>query len=518
MPLETRVRRAEDTLLAVVASTAADAVAVPIHAPVHAPVHAAADGPALSTPARDLASHAGVDVAALLAGERAEGAVGEVIAFPLTVTGRYVRGLLVGVGDGSLVSYRRAGAALARKLRGASTAALSLGFADEPGSDGDAGRARLREFAEGLLLASYTFTLSAAGENAKAAPVGDVVVSGNEVAEPSRLDAGLETATISARAVALARDLVNMPASTKSPQWLAEQAERAAAESGLGARVRAEHELDAEGFGGILAVGAGSARPPRLIELTYEPERARGHIVLIGKGITFDSGGLSLKPNDNMKLMKTDMAGGGAVLGAMSALRDLRVPVRVTGLIAAAENMPSGSAQRPGDVISHYGGRSVEVFNTDAEGRLVLADALAYARDSLDADAIVDLATLTGAATVALGRTHGALYATDDDLAGALAAAGDAGGDRLWRMPLVADYRDALDSDIADLAHIARVNYSGGSVIAALFLREFVGDVPWAHLDIAGPARAMSDEHEVTKGGTGFGVRALLRWLAAAPG
>lgn len=509
MPLETRVRRVEGTLLAVVASTAADAVAVP--------VYPGDDEPLLSTPALELAEHAGSDLAAVLASEGAEGAAGEVVAFPATVDGRFVRGLLVGVGDRSLVAYRRAGAALARKLGGTSTAALSLGHAGEPGSADESGLARLREFVEGLLLAAYTFTVSAAEGRAKTAPVGDVAVAAGGVSDVSRVGATLGAASTSARAVALARDLVNMPASTKSPQWLAEQAGQMAAESGLGVRVRTEEELGADGFGGILAVGAGSARPPRLIEVTYEPEVAQRHVVLIGKGITFDSGGLSLKPNDNMKLMKTDMAGGGAVIGVMSALRELEVPVRVTGLVAAAENMPSGSAQRPGDVIKHYGGRSVEVFNTDAEGRLVLADALAYARDSLAADTVVDLATLTGAATVALGRTHGALYATDEDLAQALIAAGEAGGDRLWRMPLVADYRDALDSDIADLSHIARTNYGGGSVIAALFLREFVGELPWAHLDIAGPARATSDEHELTKGGTGFGVRALLRWLSAAP-
>jgi leucyl aminopeptidase len=195
------------------------------------------------------------------------------------------------------------------------------------------------------------------------------------------------------------------------------------------------------------------------------------------------------------------------------------VRARVTGLVAAAENMPSGSAQRPGDVIRHYGGRTVEVFNTDAEGRLVLADALAYADRRLDPDVLVDLATLTGAASLGLGRRHGALYSTDDALAAELLAAGEASGDRLWRMPLVEDYRPALDSAVADLSHIARdPDVSGGSIVAALFLREFVGRRRWAHLDIAGPARADSDEHEVTKGGTGFGTRLLLRWLETLAG
>ena len=214
--------------------------------------------------------------------------------------------------------------------------------------------------------------------------------------------------------------------------------------------------------------------------------------------------------------MKTDMAGGGVVIAVMAALRDLGVRVRVTGLLPIAENMPSASAQRPGDVIRHYGGRTVEVFNTDAEGRLVLADALAYADDQLAPDLVVDIATLTGAASLGLGRRHAALYATSEPLADALLEASASSGERLWRMPLVDDYRSALDSRVADLANISRdPSISGGSIVAALFLREFVGDRAWAHLDIAGPGRADGDEHEVTKGGTGFGVRLLLRWLEA---
>jgi leucyl aminopeptidase len=212
--------------------------------------------------------------------------------------------------------------------------------------------------------------------------------------------------------------------------------------------------------------------------------------------------------------MKADMAGGAAVIAVMGALRELGVTARVTGLVAAAENMPSGSAMRPGDVLRQYGGRTVEVLDTDAEGRLVLADALAYADRELDPDVVVDIATLTGAATLALSRRIGALFATEERLAAALLAAGEASGDRLWRMPLVADYRAALDSPVADLANVARDRtVQGGAITAALFLREFAGSQPWAHLDIAGPGKVEADEHEVTKGGTGFGVRLLLRWL-----
>jgi leucyl aminopeptidase len=257
-----------------------------------------------------------------------------------------------------------------------------------------------------------------------------------------------------------------------------------------------------------------------MIELTYAPDGADTHIVLAGKGITFDSGGLSLKPGDGMRLMKTDMSGGAAVIAAMSALAALGVRARVTGLVAAAENMPSGSAMRPGDVITAYGGRTVEVLNTDAEGRLVLADLLAYADATLNPDVTIDLATLTGAARIALGASIGALYASDDRLAEALRDAGAAAGERLWRMPMPADYTSALTSVTADIAHIpssmngAR-NGQAGSIVAAMFLREFTGGRPWAHLDIAGPARAGGDDGEITKGGTGFGTRLLLRWLTA---
>ena len=276
-------------------------------------------------------------------------------------------------------------------------------------------------------------------------------------------------------------------------------------------------ELGTAGFGGILAVGSGSARPPALIELSYDPPGAQQHIVLVGKGITFDSGGLSLKSNDNMMAMKTDMAGGGAVIAVMTALAELGVQSRVTGLVAAAENMPSGSAYRPGDVISQYGGTSVEVLNTDAEGRLVLADALAYAVARLAPDQIVDIATLTGAARVALGGIHAAVYSTSESLAAALLEAGEASGDPLWRMPLADDYRPSLDSPVADIAHVARDHNPAGSIIAALFLREFAAGIPWAHLDIAGPGRSAADDGERSKGATGFGTRLLLTWLAPAP-
>ena len=407
-----------------------------------------------------------------------------------------VRVLFVGIGDRSLRALRRAGAEVGRQLRPGdrAVAAAVAGFPDE----------QVRAFAEGVLLGSYRYTEKSAGGQgpAEAAAVRMLGIS-DQIGE----------ATEFAAAVALARDLTNTPSVRKSPQWLADAAVEAAVGAGLTVRIWTENELADAGFGGIVAVGSGSARPPRLIELGYAPPGAQRHVVLVGKGITFDSGGLSLKPNDGMKNMKTDMAGGAAVIAAMSVMAKLGVRDRVTGLVAAAENMPSGTAYRPGDVITQFGGRTVEVLNTDAEGRLVLADALAYADAELEPDVVVDLATLTGAARVALGSIYGALYATSDQLAEALIEAGQASGDRLWRMPLTDDYRAALDSPVADLAHIDRGAGQAGSISAALFLREFSGARAWAHLDIAGAARSAGDDGGLAAGATGFGTRLLLRWL-----
>jgi leucyl aminopeptidase len=442
----------------------------------------------------------GGPAADVLAACDATGEAGDVTPVAMRAGDKSRRLLLLGLGDESAADMRQAGAALGRRAapeRGMlATAALG-----QPAES-------VRAFAEGLLLGSYRFSLaSGPARRARPSEVRILVPAGDQEAT-----AAVSAARAVAEAVALARDLANMPSSRKSPAWLASEAARVAGASGLTARVREPGELAAEGFGGILAVGAGSAQPPCLIELGYQPPGARTHVVLAGKGITFDSGGLSLKPNEGMKAMKTDMAGGAAVIAAMSALAELGVTARVTGLIAAAENMPSGSALRPGDVITHFGGRTTEVLNTDAEGRLVLADALAYADTALDPDVVVDLATLTGAARVALGGVLGALYASDEALAGALLAAGHRSGEPLWRVPLADDYGDALDSPVADLANIPHSSRPrAGSIDAALFLREFTGGRPWAHLDIAGAARFSDGDQG--KGANGFGTRLLLRWL-----
>ena len=248
------------------------------------------------------------------------------------------------------------------------------------------------------------------------------------------------------------------------------------------------------------------------MELTHDPGRASGHVTLVGKGITFDSGGLSLKTSQGMTWMKVDMAGAASVTGAMTAIATLNPRIKVTGLVPLAENLPSATAYRPSDVLTHYGGTTVEVMNTDAEGRLVLADALAYAAQAKP-DAIVDVATLTGAQITALGKKISALMSVDDALAHALSAAADAAGEPTWRLPLPGEYREQLKSNVADLKNIGKAG-EAGSVIAGLFLEEFVGDRPWAHFDVAGPA--WTDEGDgfyTTKGGTGVPVRTLVRWV-----
>jgi leucyl aminopeptidase len=276
-----------------------------------------------------------------------------------------------------------------------------------------------------------------------------------------------------------------------------------------------EHDvpwLAENGFGGVLAVGGGSAAPPRLIEARWKPRGARRgiHVTLVGKGITFDTGGVNRKTGGGMNTMYTDMSGGAAVLAALHAIAAARVPVHVTALVPAAENALSGSSYRPGDVVRHVGGRTSEIGNTDAEGRIVLADALAYAATRLRPTALVDIATLTGAMKIALGLRTGGLFATSDPLADGLLAAGEATGEPLWRMPLPTEYQSALSSPIADATNSPG---NPGAITAALFLRPFAKDVPWAHLDIAGPGRAANDDGVLSQGATGFGARLLHNWV-----
>ena len=326
--------------------------------------------------------------------------------------------------------------------------------------------------------------------------------------------AAADRAQILADAVTLVRDLVNTGPSDLVPVTFAAEAERVAAACGLAVEVLDEDALADGGYGGILGVGQGSVHPPRLVRLEYTHPDATRTLVLAGKGITFDSGGLSLKPPKSMEWMKSDMGGAAAVLGALQAIAALRPAVHVIGYLPLAENMPSGSAQRPSDVITIHGGTTVEVLNTDAEGRLVLADALARSADDTP-DLLIDVATLTGAQLVALGPRVAGVMASSDRLAAEVAAASSQAGEAAWAMPLPGELRKGLDSAVADLANVSG-DRNGGMLVAGLFLREFVpGGVPWAHVDIAGPSFNESEPFGYTpRGGTGAATRALVQIAA----
>jgi len=411
---------------------------------------------------------------------------------------------LVGLGDQSLKDFRAAGAALGRKVRGKALNLISL----LPTK-----KAEVKAHAISIVLGAYTWNL----KTSTPAEIPTFSIATTE------LDALAEASAI-AEALVTTRDLVHTPSNIKTPLWMAQEAKKIANSKGLSIKVLEGKEI-AE-FGGLVAVGMSSPNPgPRFIEISYIPKKiakskvkgaaALPHVVIVGKGITYDTGGVSLKrPYDMMAPMKSDMAGSAAALGAISAIADLQPNIRATVLMMCAENALSGTSQRPSDIITQYGGTTVEIINTDAEGRLVLADGLAYADKNLDPDYLVDIATLTGAATLGLGRQFAAMYTRDAKLARQLVAVGETSGERVWHMPLVDDYADSLESDVADLNHAAdRHDYSAGSVTAALYLEHFVGDRKWVHLDIAGTARSESDAGENPKGGTGYGVRLLVDWI-----
>ncbi len=312
-----------------------------------------------------------------------------------------------------------------------------------------------------------------------------------------------------ARGATLARDLVNGPPQVVTPTEMARVARRI---KGVRTTVWDQARCKREGLGGLLGVAAGSDEPPRLIRMTYAPQNARATVAIVGKGITFDSGGISLKPTGAIETMKYDMAGGAAVIGLMSIVAELAPPLKVIGIVPATENMPSGKATKLGDVLGIRNGKSVEVLNTDAEGRLVLADGLSLAVED-EPDAIVDLATLTGSCPIALGDDIAGVLSNHDDVVEQVREASERSGERVWRLPLVDDYRKLLDSDVADIKNVSS-GRSAGTITAALFLREFVDEVPWAHLDIAGPAwRSNGASGHLSKGGTGYGVRLLAEML-----
>jgi leucyl aminopeptidase len=370
---------------------------------------------------------------------------------------------------------------------------------------------RAHAVVEGAILGTYTFDRYKREKADKAVEELRVLAPQGRVAR--EVEAGARRGEIFAGATWFARDLVNAPANDVHPAHLAEVAAQVAKEAGLTLKVYDRAECAEMGMGAFLGVAAGSEQPPKFIHLTYTPARPKKRVAVIGKGVTFDAGGLDLKTADGMLRMKDDMSGAAAVLGLMRALPQLAPSVEVHGLIAATENMPSGSAIRPGDVLRAMNGTTIEIGNTDAEGRLTLADALCYAREHVKPDEMIDMATLTGACVVALGPLCSGLLANDHALAGRLLHAAAAAGESVWRLPLIDEYREGLKSEVADINNVGP--RGGGAITAALFLKEFAGDTPWAHFDIAGPAFTERDTPLAPKGATGVAVRTILTYLTA---
>jgi leucyl aminopeptidase len=395
-----------------------------------------------------------------------------------------------GMGEPDADTLRKAGAAFARAAKRAARCAIVVP------DDG-------QHVVEGIGLADYRFTRFKSEPQSSA--IQTVAVVGADADAVSK-------GSCLANATVLCRDLVNTPPGSMTPTDLAEVARSEAERTGLEIEILDTDAIEAQGLGGLRGVSMGSDQPPRLIRLAYQPATTNGTAVptvaLVGKGITFDSGGLSLKSADGMTNMKDDMAGAAAVLAAMGAIAALAPPVRVLGYLCVTENMPSGTAIKPGDVLKIRNGKTVEVLNTDAEGRLVLADGLSLAAEQ-EPDAIIDIATLTGAQVVALGRKVAGVMANDDALLNRVQAAAETAGEPVWPLPLVDAYRADIDSNVADIKNIGKAGQAG-TIIAGLFLREFVGDRPWAHLDIAGPAFTDADDGYWVKGATGFGVRVLV--------
>ena len=412
--------------------------------------------------------------------------------------------LIVGLGPQADVDAARVRAALASAVRSAqsgTTKSLALALPSAVPS--------LRAVGEGVVLGAYKFSRYFTGDRKPKAELGkvSVLVAGKPTAEQKKqLDLGVAVG----QAVGIARDAVNEPPNELYPETLAQLAQRIGKEHGFKVKVLDKKGILAAGMQLHYAVGQGSTNEPRFIHLSYVPKKKKKKVVFVGKGLTFDSGGLCIKPAPGMGEMKSDMAGAAAVLGLMAAIGATKPDIELHVLVGAAENMPDGSAYRPADVFGSLDGKTVEIINTDAEGRLVLADALAYAV-ALKPDVIVDAATLTGAALVALGKTCSAYYATEDKLASMLEAAAKEAGESFWRMPLLDELSEQLKSDVADLKHTG--DRWGGSITAALFLREFVGKVPWVHCDIAGPVLAERARGMYPKGGTGHAVLTFLHFV-----
>ncbi len=365
---------------------------------------------------------------------------------------------------------------------------------------------------EGALLGSYKFTKYKSSKESHPVRVLSLVAPKNEEAQVKK---GVRLAQILCESTLFVRDLVNEPPSSLPPSRFAEYVKEVA-EAGASSNIKLslydKEKIEEMGMGSFLGVNRGSAEPPIFVHLHYKPKESTKSIALVGKGITFDSGGLSLKPAESMETMKMDMAGAASILGTFKALAQLKPNIEVHGIMALTENMPGGRAYKPGDVLKAMNGKTIEVLNTDAEGRLILADALSYAVEQ-NPDLIIDIATLTAAVTIALGSQVAAVMGNNQELISKILSVSEDSGEKFWQLPLVKEYREGLNSPVADIKNISSTRKEGGSIVAGLFLQEFVKDVPWAHLDVAGTAWTDKEFGYYSQGGTGFPTRTLIRYL-----
>lgn len=457
---------------------------------------------------RELDQITGGVISSAASNEELRGKHGEVVYVHATGSLKAKRLLLVGAGkraEATAETVRRIAGTAVRFLRDKNAKSMAL----VRGTTVDL-RQAARAAVEGAILGTFEpdFYKTDEKENRQVEEM-MLVPMGDFSPEHER---GIEEGRILAESTNFTRTLVNEPGSSMTPRILAERAASVASEFGLKIDVLDEKKMEELGMGALLGVARGSAEPPRMIVLTHEPANegegaGKETLALVGKGITFDSGGISIKPADGMEKMKYDMAGGAAVIGAMRAIAQLKPDSKIVGVIPATENMPGGRAQKPGDVVRAMTGKTIEVINTDAEGRLILADAVAYARQ-LGATRIVDMATLTGACLVALGNVHAAVLGTNQDLIEQIISSGKRAGERFWQLPLDQEYREQIKSMIADIKNTGGRN--AGTITAAYFIREFAGDVPWAHLDIAGTAWMEEAKPHMSKGPTGVPVRTLV--------
>jgi leucyl aminopeptidase len=480
-------------------------------------VPAAAPLPALIVPVcEDRPLHPGTALKSLvdegLAHQEFRGRKGQEIVLYRPQAGRTERAILIGLGKGAALDPEGLRQAVGRGIKrcikiGVSRAAVAV---PDPAACGLPAPALVTALAEAAVLANHLFDRFKQEKETRALARIDLLAPAGVARRVQGLPGRIETVC---RAVLTAREWVNLPSNEKPPEAFARMIAAEARRAGLRVQVWREAELRRRKFGALLAVAAGSRNRPALVILEHRPRGARGTIALVGKGVTFDSGGINLKTGPTIAEMKADMAGGAAVAAALAAVARLGLKRHVVGLIPLVENMPSGTATRPGDIVRTYAGRTVEIGNTDAEGRLILADAIAHAIRAFAPEVVIDLATLTGACVVALGEKMAGVFANDLPLQEAIAASGRRTHERCWPMPLPEDYKELLKSDVADLSNVPPSRY-GGAIAAALFLAEFAGATRWAHIDIAGPAFNKKEDGYTTPGATGFGVRLLLDWLA----